>query len=612
MTAQVLRSLYEYESSDSKILSFVADDRFLVIKGGKGSDWVYAVNAYGKLGYVPHNYVITDDVEDSSLLALIDSIANQLDAKHNDSNAITDRQVKHAQIKLAQLRCEVVQRIFKKNSSQDIITETETNSDDCDVTNDQNNRQNDKTNNLNDSNDQILLNGSHTGTNNGIEVNNKRSNNYKPDTSHSDSTVKIPDVLIPELIERVRVSTDLNHGMCILAVKTVIECLSERIPEWSSSCESIIQSLCSVNDCPNTNVQSSDLIKLKSVFKKLWWCKNDEQQRSWPVHQDEHIITSYLEELLQILSNANPIVIKDAIFKDNYENVHMLVTYFQMETRRSLRMKLYSIFLCLISLFENIISDYLLISVLPAELAAEMLTYVTDEERWCSAALLFTAVFSTGHKPPINIYEHINEKFIVDQLDLIERIDSNGHRIETNISPESSIAPILAFNLHFNDSNNNIVLNALKKRRNASQLTENLVSYLNWEEDITKVCGSIKDTNYDTSSSNTVPNSALKLLIEMFGNTEVAKLFYYNDVRVVIDILIRQLNNLSAGDYTRSSYLTLLRYVIANTPYNEEPHKIDELSKCLKSIVNHECSTDAELALVESIKRDHPILFNCL
>jgi hypothetical protein len=483
-------------------------------------------------------------VEDSHLLQLIDSIANQLDAKHNDENAITDRQVKHAQIKLAQLRCEVVQRIFKKNSTQDVI-ETETNSDDCDVNNDQINRQNDQTFDQNNLNDQILMNGSHNGTNNGLEVNNKNSN--KSDSSHShSSTVKIPDVLIPELIERVRVCTDLNHGMCILAVKTVIECLSERIPEWSSSCESIIQSLSSSNDCPNTQIQSSDLIKLKSVFKKLWWCKNDEQQRSWPVHQDEHIISGYLEELLQILSNANPVVIKDAIFKEN-ENVHMLVTYFQMETRRSLRMKLYSIFLCLISLFENIISDYLLISVLPAELAAEMLTYVGDEERWCSAALLFTAVFSTGHKPPINIYEHINEKFILHQLDLIERIDCNGHRIENNISPESSIAPILAFNLHFDDSNNNIVLNALKKRRNASQLTENLVSYLNWEEDITKVCGSIKDT--DSSSSSRAPNSALKLLIEMFGNTDVAKLFYYNDVRVVIDILIRQLNNLSAGDY---------------------------------------------------------------
>jgi hypothetical protein len=372
------------------------------------------------------------------------------------------------------------------------------------------------------------------------------------------NSVKIPDILIPELIERVRVTTDLNHSMCILTVKTVIECLSEKIPEWSKDCLLIIQKLSANIDIPIASVQSSDLLNMKSVFRKLWWCKNDEQQRSWPVHEDEDIIKGYLEELLQIISNANPAFIKDAIIKDNYENVHMLVTYFQMETRRSLRMKLYSIFVCLISLFENIIHDYLLTSVMPAELGAEMQNYVKDSERWSSAALLFTAIFSTGHKPPINIYEHINEKFIEEQLDLIEGIDSQGNRIESNISPENIIAPILSFNLHFDESNDNLVLKALKKRRNASQLTENLVSYLNWEEDITKVCGSIRHTNDEMNGSVERPNSALKLLIEMFENVEVSKLFYYNDVRVIIDIIIRQLNNLPVGDKVSHIFIVFM------------------------------------------------------
>ena len=372
----------------------------------------------------------------------------------------------------------------------------------------------------------------------------------EPSTQAIVRSIEIPDSLIPELIERVRVTTDLNHNMCILTVKTVIECLSDRIPEWSLDCMKLIDKLSKNIDNPKPTIQSSDLINLKAVFRKLWDCKNDEQQRSWPVHRDEDIIKGYLEDLLQIISNANPSFIRDEICGHNYERVHMLVTYFQMETRKSLRMKLYSIFVCLISLFEDLICDYFLTSVLPAELAAEMRNYVDDSERWSSAALLFTAIFSTGHKPPINIYSHINEKFICEQLDLIEGIDSSGNRIDTDISAENSIAPILAFNLHLDNSSDNLVLKALSNRRNASQLTENLVSYLNWEEDVTNVCG-----GRTTKSNDAKPNSALKLLIEMFDNNEVSRLFYYNDVRVVIDIIIRQLNNLPIGD--KVSYLLL-------------------------------------------------------
>ncbi|CAG2101941.1 unnamed protein product, partial [Medioppia subpectinata] len=131
-----------------------------------------------------------------------------------------------------------------------------------------------------------------------------------------------------------------------------------------------------------------------------------------------------------------------------------------------------------------------------------------------------------------------------------EGIDSAGNRIESQISAENSIAPLLAFNLHFDDSADNLILKALSKRRNASQLTENLISYLNWEEDITHVCSGSRQ-QADRQSSEAKPNSALKLLIEMFGNAITSKLFYYNDVRVIIDIIIRQLNNLPIGDKKR-------------------------------------------------------------
>lgn len=126
MSSNLMRSIYEYESTDTKVLSFACDELFLVIKFSKPQDWLYVVNSRGKLGYIPANYCKNDQVsnlisivlrllaltckylllitltisqkDDNELLQLIDSVAQQLDSKHNDSNAITDRQVKHAQM----------------------------------------------------------------------------------------------------------------------------------------------------------------------------------------------------------------------------------------------------------------------------------------------------------------------------------------------------------------------------------------------------------------------------------------------------------------------------------------------------------------------------------
>ncbi|XP_054162555.1 NCK-interacting protein with SH3 domain-like [Oppia nitens] len=598
----VLKAVYEYESNDNKVLNFKVEEKFIVIKETKPYDWVYCVNTLGQLGYVPKDYVVEEKlIPETDLLILIDSIAQQLDSKHNDRSGITDRQVKHAQIKLAQIRCEVVQLIFKKKTPE-VIPEVDINDAEDEEVVDSKQQTSDELIKTEDKNYVTNIVEDMSIKNIVKDVNETNVLIESEQIKSIANSVQIDDTLISELIERVRVTSDLSHNMCILTVKTVIECLSERVVEWSGDCIKILEKLSQNNNISNSCVQSSDLVNLKAVFKKLWFCKNDEQQRNNPIDRDEDVIGQYLDDLLQIMSNANPLVIKDEICGQNYERIEMLVTYYQMETRRSLRMILYRIFICLISLYEDIISDYLLTSVLPSELSAEMQNYVDDTERWSSAALVFTAIFSTGHKPPIHIYSHINEKFITQELDLIEGIDSTGNRIDSQISAENSIAPILAFNLHFDDISDNLVLKALSKRRNASQLTENLISYLNWEEDITKVCTGSRHTEKQTMENK--PNSALKLLIEMFANLAISKLFYYNDVRVIIDIIIRQLNNLPVGDKTIGFYLTLMLNIIRNTEYKEEPHKLEDLIKCLKSIESHDWSRESDLKLVLLIRAE--------
>lgn len=50
--------------------------------------------------------------------------------------------------------------------------------------------------------------------------------------------------------------------------------------------------------------QSSDGRRLVELLEKLRECKDDEQQRSWALHEDEHTITTHLSDLLDLLVSS--------------------------------------------------------------------------------------------------------------------------------------------------------------------------------------------------------------------------------------------------------------------------------------------------------------------
>ncbi|OTF71137.1 DUF2013 domain containing protein [Euroglyphus maynei] len=596
-----LKSMFEYmENRDPKILTFTVDERFIMIKDpDKTSDWYYVINEKGQIGYVPNSYVVYEENKNiNDLLQLVDSIASKLDQKNNETNKIlTDRQIKHAQIKLAQMRCEITETLIKieqSNKPAGVLTGVN----ELSVIQEEN-KEDDENDAINNNNGECL----------------KKCRYCQQQPFAGD---EINEQLISNLIENIKLDSNLNESKAIIVANSVIKTLSENVQPWNRDCQRIIEIMEKyVEEKVNSeNVYSS---KLKCIFKRLWFCKNDTQQRNWPVYQDEDIIQSYLDELMNLLSSTEQSFLEKEICSQNHENLSNLIQYFQMETRRSLR---------LIRLYRRVPADFYLTTVLPGELAVEMKNHVQDIQRWIKASTLFTLIFSSGHKPPVNIYEHINEQFFQHQFDLCEGFDINGQTIECEIPSENIISPILAFNLHITDIGaDNVIFKALGKRTNASHFTENLISYLNWEEDIILTSCNLtrqsfidpvdndqQDNQFSNSTFNNYDsnqNSVLKFLTEMFADKVVSSLFYYNDVRVIIDIIISQLNNLPVGDHRIKYYLELTANILKNTQYAEEPHKAFELKKCLISIQHHEFSNVADVQLAQDIvERNHDAFSN--
>lgn len=98
---------------------------------------------------------------------------------------------------------------------------------------------------------------------------------------------------------------------------------------------------------------------------------------------------------------------------------------------------------------------------------------------------------------------------------------------------------LLAFNLQFDDFNSNAVVESMKQLQSAKTFTEKILLLINREEDPACI---LKHTPPPA-------NSVLKMFVDLYSTVETADLFYTNDNKVLIDILVRQLSDLSPGDH---------------------------------------------------------------
>lgn len=429
-------------------------------------------------------------------------------------------------------------------------------------------------------------------------VDEKQSATSDQPQSSLDPSVVDPNAAV-RLVEHVRVSTELSHDMCKLTVETVINFLIQEIPSTKNTLKVLLDKLPEIDQSsPETMENNPDLIRLEALFKKLSDCNNDDQERGWPI-QNHDEIESNLIEVVKLLANANPNVSRKVMFARDCEYVHIIISLFSMETKKSLKMQLYSILMEIIGLNMNNLEDNLLSTVLPSSLANELINHQDDTERWSKASVLFTWTFGSGQNPPLSIYDNIGEKFVSTMLDIIEGENLEGEKLQNNIPPEISIPPILAFGLHFDDVKENKVLQGLRARKNANRLIENLVSYLNWGEDPTLLINYFGKPM--TSNSSTNRSSAVhKLLCEILQDEQLSKLLYTNDMKVMLDILITHLNN--SQDSHGASYLTLLLHTIRSPLYQEELYKKDEIKLAIETIANStESSSPEEKSMIDMI-----------
>nr|KAG5691816.1 hypothetical protein BaRGS_016628 [Batillaria attramentaria] len=383
--------------------------------------------------------------------------------------------------------------------------------------------------------------------------------------------VPIPDKIGPELLEEVRKSTGLSFEKSKIAVET--------------------------RDISDEDVTSHDAQRLTVIFTELTACKDDSQQRSWALYEDEAVIHEYLEELLSILENAKPAICRKVVARDNYEILHSLVQYYQMETRAVLCRLLLKVFGALCSLQKEVVCQ-LLYSVLPLELAQELRAHTEDVQRMCYVALVMTMIFSTGDPVSTAVTDQLNQEFFLHILNLIENPPSAQFEDD---AVNLLVAFVLSFNLHLStvETSSNPVLRALATYGAPKVFTENIMVLINRGDDPAKM--------FDYKPEP--PNSVLKLFHDLYSDPATSDLLYTNDAKVLMDVIIGRLTNLSPGDKIRSSFLVLCQLVVRNSSYAEHAHRSHELRQALEMICNEEAHTPDDKRVAMGILIDHGEVF---
>ncbi|XP_045445913.1 NCK-interacting protein with SH3 domain [Melitaea cinxia] len=604
---EMLKALFDFEATLAKTLSFTEGDFFYLQQTNtKQRNWWHVVNKKGQVGFVPSNYVAAVKVEPEFFLAFLNECIKNL----KDNNNMTS-QKQELLTKLNEKK-KHIQTLIKPPSKKHAAPKPPPRLDDSTPPNgvspsfdlrpvvsqqqitEEKQCYSSPSNSLNSNvtkDDKKSL---------GVKL---TSNQLSSDTDNQDdsqdSSESIKPNAIYEIVQAVRRETQLSHDMSKVAVETVLISLREFLPGGAarSIIDALLREANSNITCPKNAIDAApDALRMMTALNALSKAANDAQQRGWALHDDAHDIQTQLLELISVMSNADVNISQHVLSSHRYVYVTTLVQYYQMETRWPLRQLLLQAFGVMCGLERTALAT-LALSALPAEIARDMRDNPRAVSRLSHSALLLSMVLSMGDKLPITHFEQLGVEFAQFLLELIENPPETD--VDEQI-PDLFLTLLLAYNLQFVNPFENLLLNSLETMDNAKTFCEKVLLLLNREEDPVHI--------FDHEPAPA--HSVLKLAIDLFSRKKTAEHFYTNDVKVAIDIIVRQLADLSPGDIRRRQYLKILQGIIRNTDYGSHLHRRDDLLRCFARIFCEEGdSSRDDQALVRAISNEFPQYF---
>ncbi|KPJ06171.1 NCK-interacting protein with SH3 domain [Papilio machaon] len=650
----MLKALYDFEATLAKTLSFTEGEFFYLQQTNtKQRNWWHVVNRKGHVGFVPSNYVASVKADPEFFLAFLNDCIKNLNENHTMSSqkqeTLARLKEKKKQIQLLVKPASKKPPAPKPPPRWDDSTSPNGVSPSFDlrpvVSQQHVSEEYDAPQSPIKTIDKPLQEVEEDRKKNNVP---KTSNQLSSDTDNQDdsqdSSESIKPNAIYEIVQAVRKETQLSHEMSKVAVETVLISLREFLPGGAarSIIDALLREANSNITCPKNAIDAApDALRMMTALNALSKAANDAQQRGWALHDDAHDIQTQLLELISVMSNADINISQHVLSSHRYAYVTTLVQFYQMETRWPLRQLLlqYGYKKLIMNnvvgqtkLRETISHKYILYIILDNSESfntaqypkgLDKHTYIirkphyTPDLAWrdrCDRdrrdGRLERALYALlGARESAESVRRDEERYddryrlfdgqcVIEQLGvefaqfLLELIENPPETDVDEQIPDLFLTLLLAYNLQFDNPHENLLLDALETQDNAKTFCEKVLLLLNREEDPVHI--------FDHEPAP--PHSVLKLVIDLFSRKKTAEHFYTNDVKVAIDIIVRQLADLSPGDNRRWEYLRVVQGIVRNTDYGAHRHRRDDLLRCFARIL---CEDAPAAHVAAAARRDH-------
>ncbi|XP_039263600.2 NCK-interacting protein with SH3 domain-like [Styela clava] len=562
------KATHPYEAQQEHLLSFSVGDTLCILEKNNESWWL-ASNSLGKVGYIPRTYV-TKEKNDSSDVVLR-SVNNAIEELIASAPAGMLKPQQQALLKkLIAHKESLIANIKSRSSSTKRRAPPPPPPHEHEVKVSPEPSVSESTYSTASPNALSSLPPAVPQRNTSLtkpEVMEKES--FSPAPSRHD----VPQELGSELLGILKTTLNTNESKSRAALSAVLLAMKSGIPSLGSTLDEIMETI------PKENVDE-ECDKLGLALANLQEIKDDAQQRNWAIGNDEDKIMGILNEILSELTSLDKKSSIKLLSHDQHVALHTLVDYHQMETRVSLRLVVLQIFGVICSLSRNLVS-VLLATVLPLEIAMDITNHTQDTQKTCYSSLVMSMLFSTAEAIPFGHYGRLNQAFIGFLLNYIEDDIDDVEQDEQVV--EMFINIILSFNLHFIVPSENIVMKSIISRGTCTTLSEKIMILVNRGDDPV-----LLEEHWENNETERPPPSVLKFLQDIFSQRDSATFLYTNDMNVLLDIITRNLADLSSGSKLRKEYLDLLLGILSNSNYSESRHRSVDIGSSLHRIKDEE------------------------
>ena len=104
--------------------------------------------------------------------------------------------------------------------------------------------------------------------------------------------------------------------------------------------------------------------------------------------------------------------------------------------------------------------------------------------------------------------------------------------------------------------------------------------------------GEYTDSGSNINGRSEDVHATQKMILDIFKHKTCHKLFYTNDLYVLIDIIVRALSDLSYEDPRRSTYVDMCELVLRHSDYDDHLHRFKDLEHCFLRILEEDESRD--------------------